>query len=138
MENLLMHVTHTDTGFACWCDLLPGWTTSHGHDFAKFERYVYESVDFYVQCAREDGEEYHSLLDGEYRLVYDFDVCGLLNYYQGVLTFAGLQKITGVNQKQLAHYAAGRSKPRKQIAERIEASLKTFGRNLQNISLWTE
>lgn len=137
MEKLLMHVTHTNTGYACWCDLLPGWTTSHGNDFSKFERYVYESLNFYVKCAREDGEEYPPILDGEYRLVYDFDICGLLNYYQGVLTFAGLQKITGINQKQLAHYAAGRSKPRKQIAETIVSSLINFGNNLQNISLWT-
>lgn len=138
MHTILMHATHTDTGWCCWCELLPGWTTSHGHDFSKFERFVYESVNFYVECAQKDNEEYPSVLDGEYRVVYDFDVCGLLNYYKGILPLSGLQIITGVNQKQLAHYAAGRSKPRKQIADRIASSLRTFGEKLQNTTLWSE
>lgn len=137
MPTLVMHTTHTATGFACCCDLLPGWTTSHGHNFEKFDKYVRESVEFYVKCAREDGDEYPEFLDDEYEIIYDFDVCGLLNYYQGILSFAGLQKITGVNQKQLAHYAAGRSKPRRHIAQQIMASIQSFGTELQKVSLWT-
>ena len=97
MSTLVMHTTHTATGFACCCDLLPGWTTSHGHNFDKFDRYVRESVDFYVKCAREDGDEYPGFLDAEYEIIYDFDVCGLLNYYQGILSFAGLQLVSQNN-----------------------------------------
>ena len=138
MHTILMHATHTDTGWCCWCDLLPGWTTSHGHDFSKFERFVYESVDFYVECARNDDEEYPAILNEDYRVVYDFDICGLLNYYKGILSLSGLQIITGVNQKQLAHYAAGRSKPRKQMADRIATSLRAFGEKLQGTALRLE
>lgn len=135
MNTITINVTHISTGFACWCDLLPGWTVSHGNDFGKFLEYARESIAFYVRCAKEDGDEYPSILDGDYDIECTFDVCGLLNYYQGVLTFAGMQKITGVNQKQLAHYAAGRSVPRKNTAEQIGSCLHKFGKELQSIKI---
>ena len=59
----------------------------------------------------------------------------LLNYYQGILPFSGLQIITGVNQKQLAHYAAGRSKPRLQQVKKIEEGLHAFASELQTVSV---
>ena len=100
-----MKTTHTATGYCCMCDLIPGWTTSHGHDFRKFDMYARESIDFYVDCAKKNGDEYPKVFDGEYEIEYQFDVPALLHYYQGTLSFSGLQRITGVNQKQLAHYA---------------------------------
>ena len=47
------------------------------------------------------------VLKGEYNLVYRFDVESFLNYYKGIFTNAALERITGINQKQLQHYASG-------------------------------
>lgn len=118
------------------CDLLPGWTVSGSKDFGKFKAYVQESIDFYLDCAKKDGDEYPAVFDGEYEVVYVFDVCALLNYLQGTFTFAGLQTITGINQKQLAHYAAGRSKPRLQQAQKIKEGLQSFAENLRTVSVY--
>ena len=117
------------------CDLLPGWTVSGSKDFKKFKAYVQESIDFYLDCARKDGDEYPAVFDGEYEVVYLFDTCGLLNYYQGILSFSGLQAITGINQKQLAHYAAGRSKPRPQQVKKIEEGIHAFANELRTVSV---
>lgn len=130
-----MKTSHTDSGFCCMCDLLPGWTVSGSKDFKKFKAYVQESIDFYLDCARKDGDEYPAVFDGEYEVVYLFDTCGLLNYYQGILSFSGLQAITGINQKQLAHYAAGRSKPRPQQVKKIEEGIHTFANELRTVSV---
>ncbi len=131
-----MKTTHTATGYGCCCDLLPGWTASSGHDFKKFHAYVLESIRFYVDCAREDGEEYPALFDGEFEVVYSMDACALLAYYQGVITFSGLEKFTGINQRQLAHYAAGRSTPRPKQEQRILAGLQTLGNQLKTDSVF--
>lgn len=130
-----MKTSHTDSGFCCMCDLLPGWTVSGSKDFRKFKAYVQESIDFYLDCARKDGDEYPAVFDGEYEVVYLFDTCGLLNYYQGILSFSGLQAITGINQKQLAHYAAGRSKPRPQQVKKIEEGIHAFANELRTVSV---
>lgn len=131
-----MKTSHTDSGFCCSCDLLPGWTVSGSKDFKKFKAYVQESIDFYLDCARKDGDEYPNVFDGEYEVVYQFDTCGLLNYYQGILSFSGLQEITGINQKQLAHYAAGRSKPRPQQVKKIEEGIHAFANELRTVSVF--
>lgn len=135
MEKVVMKTSHTDSGFCCMCDLLPGWTVSGSKDFRKFKAYVQESIDFYLDCARKDGDEYPAVFDGEYEVVYLFDTCGLLNYYQGILSFSGLQAITGINQKQLAHYAAGRSKPRPQQVKKIEEGIHAFANELRTVSV---
>jgi hypothetical protein len=57
-----------------------------------------------------------------------------MDYYKGVFTKAALERITGINQTQLGHYAAGRSKPRKQQILKIEKALHKLGEELCTIS----
>lgn len=129
-----MKTSVTDSGYCCMCDLLPGWTVSGSKDFSKFRAYVQESIDFYIDCAKKDGDKYPEVFDGKYEVTYDFDTCALLSYLQGTITFSGLQAITGINQKQLAHYAAGRSKPRPQQAHKIKKGLQSFAEKLRTVS----
>lgn len=56
-------------------------------------------------------------------------------HYQNIFSFAALQYITGVNQRQLWHYAAGRSKPRQRQAEKIVNSLRNLGKELVALSV---
>ena len=135
MEQVVMKTSHTESGYCCSCDLLPGWTVSGSKDFKKFKAYVQESIDFYLECAKKDGDEYPAVFDVVYEVSYHFDACALLNYYQGILSFSGLQAITGINQKQLAHYAAGRSKPRPQQVKKIEDGLHALANELRTVSV---
>lgn len=135
MEQVIMKTSHTETGYCCTCDLLPGWTVSGSKDFKRFKVYVQESIDFYLDCAKKDGDKYPAVFDGKYEIIYLFDTCALLNYYQGILSFSGLQSITGIHQKQLAHYAAGRSKPHPQQVKKIEDGLHAFANELQTVSV---
>lgn len=134
METLLLNTAKTDMGYCASCDLLPGWIVAYTGDFSGFEAYVKESLDFYVECAKEDNEAYPAILDTEYRLMYKFDIQSLLCHYQKIFSFSALQFITGVNQRQLWHYAAGRSKPRKQQAEKIVNRLNSLGKELISLS----
>lgn len=136
MEQVVMKTSYTESGYCCMCDLLPGWTVSGSKNFEKFKAYVQESIDFYLHCAKKDGDEYPALFDDEYEVVYQLDTCALLNYLQGTLTFSGLQAITGINQKQLAHYAAGRSKPRYQQERKIKEGLQAFANNLKTVAVY--
>jgi predicted transcriptional regulator len=55
--------------------------------------------------------------------------------YKGIFTRAALERITGINQTQLGHYAAGRSKPRIMQVKKIEKALHELGEELSTISL---
>lgn len=74
MEKVILETARTENGYSCTCGLLPGWLVAYDGDFEGFRKYVQESVDFYLECAREDGEAYAPVFDGEYELAYRFDV----------------------------------------------------------------
>ena len=90
MEKVIMKTSYGDTGYCCMCELLPGWTASSGKDFKKFDSYVRESIDFYLDCARKDGDGYPSVFDSEYEIEYEFDIRALLTIF----------RITGYNWNQ--------------------------------------
>lgn len=135
MEKVVMNVARTDTGYCCDCDLLPGWVVTGSDNFEDFKKYVKESVDFYIDCARQDGDEYPPVFDGEYEIVYKFDVTSLLDYYRGIFSFSALQTITGINQKQLCHYASGISKPRPKQAAKIADGLHRLAKDLLTVTV---
>ncbi len=73
MERIVMNTGVTETGYCCSCDLLPGWVVSGTDNFEDFKKMVKESIDFYVERAKADGEDYPSVLDSDYEIVYQFD-----------------------------------------------------------------
>lgn len=135
MEKVVMNVARTNTGYGCCCDLLPGWVVAGSNDFNEFKIEVQESIAFYVDCSKEDGTAYPSVFDGEYQIIYKFDVSSLLNYYRGIFSFSALQTITGINQKQLCHYASGISKPRSKQAQKIVDGLHRLAEELLTVSI---
>ncbi len=92
-------------------------------------------MDFFKETAVKEGLEYPSFLDGNYEIEYEFDVQSLLEYYSGILSLSGLEKITGIHQKQLWAYLNNKSKPRRRQVERIQKGLHDLGKELSAISL---
>lgn len=135
MATIIVNTAKTEKGYSCNCNLLPGWIVAYTGDFEGFRNYVKESIDFYVECAKEDGTSYPKILDEDYEIVYKFDVQSLLEYYRGIFSFSALQTITGINQKQLSHYATGISKPRPAQAEKIAKGLRKLAHELQVVTV---
>jgi hypothetical protein len=59
----------------------------------------------------------------------------LLNYYKGIFTNASLERITGIKQKQIQHYATGLKKPRTAQKIKIQNSLHELAGELMAIEL---
>ena len=135
MEKVIIETARTENGYCGACELLPGWIVTCTGDYDAFKKEVADSIRFYVECARKDNESYPPLFDGTYEIVYKFDVRSLLLYYQGIFSFSALQTITGINQKQLAHYAAGRCKPRRAQAEKIANGLHALAKDLMQVTV---
>ena len=76
-----------------------------------------------------------AILKGEYKLAYKYDTESLLNYYKGIFTNAALERITGINQKQLQHYASGIKKPRVAQTRKIQTALHNLGNELLAVEL---
>jgi predicted RNase H-like HicB family nuclease len=76
-----------------------------------------------------------AVLRGKYRIVYQFDTESLFNYYKGIFTNAAMERITGINQKQIQHYSTGLKKPRETQKKKIEMALHQLGSELLAVEL---
>jgi len=70
-----------------------------------------------------------------YVIEWKINTQSFLEYYKGVLSLSGLEKITGVNQKQLSNYLNRRAVPRRKQVERINNGLHRFARELLSVTL---
>ena len=94
-----------------------------------------EQMQFYKQTAIKDGFEYPAFLDDKFEMAYKFDTKSLLEYYSGILSLSGMEKITGIHQKQLWKYLHTDTIPRKKQLSKIERGLHLLGKELSSISL---
>lgn len=67
---------------------------------------------------------------GEYTITWRYDTESFLYYYGSFISLAGMERITGINQKQLWAYMHGRKKPRQAQKEKITNALHRFARDL--------
>lgn len=82
-----------------------------------------------------DDKNIPETLKGEYEIIWKFDVESLLEYYKGIFSQTGIARLTGINEKQLNHYASGLKKPRAAQAKKIENALHKLGGELLAIEL---
>lgn len=86
-----------------------------------------------VETLREINQ--FSWKNDEFELVYHYDTVSFFNYYKGIFTNAALERITGINAKQLQHYASGLRTPRPAQLKKLEDGLHRLGNELIAIEL---
>ncbi len=106
-----------------------------GSTIEEIKTNLIDALDVFVETSKEMGLEVPEELNGDYEIRFSMDVKSLLTYYAGIFTKAGLERLTGINQKQLWHYAKGKSVPRRAQVERIENALHRLGAELLSVSL---
>jgi predicted RNase H-like HicB family nuclease len=100
-----------------------------GETVAAAKENVMQGLQLYVKNAKNLPD----ILKGEYEVEYFYDMQSFLNFYEKVLSKSGLEKITGINQKQLGHYANGNKIPRITTVRKIESSLHSLGKELSQV-----
>ena len=135
MEKVIVNVAKTPNGYSASIDILPGWVLGTSGSFDLFKKELQDSIDIFVEWAKEDGDEYPSVFDGDYIFEYKFSIESLLCCYNGILSRSALSRITGINEKQLGHYACGRSRPRQAQKVKIINGLHRLGNELLAVSV---
>ena len=90
-----------------------------------------EAIELYL----EDNPNPCEVLSGEFELKFKIDAATFINYYSSIFTKAALSRITGINERQLWHYAAGVHKPRRQQLEKIQRGIQSLTKELSAINL---
>ena len=104
-----------------------------GNTVAEAKQSVIDAITLIKQ--NNSAKNIPEILKSDYKLVYKFDVQSFLDYYKGVFTPAALERIAGINQKQIQHYSSGHRKPRPEQRRKIEAALHKLGQELMEVEL---
>ena len=83
----------------------------------------------------EFGYQVPEALVDDYKLVFRMDTKSFLQMYCKIFTKSALERLTGINQKQLWHYANGVTKPRPAQVQKIEKALHKLGEELISLEL---
>ena len=96
---------------------------------------VAEAKDDFLLC-RDEMKEYYDEIGKEFpdlEFIYQYDTASFLEYYSKIISLAGLERLTGVNQGQLSHYLTGKLKPSAKTTQKIQRHLHAFGKELQHL-----
>jgi predicted RNase H-like HicB family nuclease len=102
-----------------------------GNTVAEAKQSIIDAIALYKKY----NTSVPAILKSKYDIVYKFDTQSFLNYYKGIFTNASLERITGINQRQLQHYATGLKKPRPAQTKKIQTSLHKLGSELMAVEL---
>lgn len=127
-------IEHAGNNFSAYILDVDGIAVT-GDSVDEIKASMLDAIEDYIEVCKEFNLEIPKQFEGEYELMFELDVCSLLKIYEGIFSKAGLEKLTGINQKQLWHYANGKSKPRQAQRLKIEKGLHRLGNELISIHL---
>lgn len=133
MKTVEVIVEHAGNNLSAYIEDAPVITT--GNDVKEIEKNMQEAVELYLESCKEMNIEPVEVLQGEFTLKFKIDAATFINYYSSIFTKAALSRITGINERQLWHYAAGVHKPRKQQLEKIQKGINALTEELAAINL---
>lgn len=128
-HKLVVDVSWTGKNFCCaWSHESVGTVVVTAKTLAKLKEDFEESLKLHIEGCISDGDivpEY--LVAGDYKLEYNLDTAALLRDAETYTTMAAISRASGINQKQLSHYANGIKHPRSMQRARIIAGLRVIG-----------
>lgn len=133
MKTVEVIVEHAGNNLSAYIEGAPVITV--GNDVKEIEKNMKEAVELYLESCQEMNIAPVEVLQGEFSLKFKIDAATFINYYSSIFTKAALSRITGINERQLWHYAAGVHKPRKQQLEKIQKGINALTEELGAINL---
>ena len=134
MHTLTAIIESLENNYSAYIEGIDG-VVATGSTIAEIKQNLLDAIQDYMDSCRELECVLPEALQGEYQIVFSMDVKSLLTLYQSIFTKSGLERLTGINQKQLWHYANCISVPRRAQALKIEKALHRLGHELLAIQL---
>ncbi len=134
MKKNIVEISFVNKNFSAHVPALIG-CVSTGVSPEEIKANIEEAIQFHLEGMKEDGDTIPASFKGKFELVFKFDTQSLLKYYKNVITGSALERYSGINQKQLNHYANMYRKPKPEQMKKIEAAFHNLGRELLAVEL---
>ena len=134
MVTLNAVIEHAGDNFSAYVEEITG-IGGIGDTLDEVKKDLEEGLKILKEDCLEYGYEVPEELKRDYRIVFRMDTKSFLQMYCKIFTKSALERLTGINQKQLWHYAQGLSKPRPTQVKKIETALHRLGEELISLEL---
>jgi predicted RNase H-like HicB family nuclease len=131
MEKLIINLGASSNHFGAYAENCEG-IYGAGNTVEEAKENVLEGLRLFIEY---NEDRLPDILKGAYEIEWKYDVQSFMNYYHKLFNCSALERITGINQKLLHHYASGLKKPREAQRKKIEASLHRLGSELLAVRL---
>lgn len=93
-----------------------------------------EALQFHIEGMVQDGDAVPEWLQkGEYELAFNLETSALLRNCERYTSIAAIARASGINERQLSHYANGLKKPRPEQRKRIVEGLHKIGKEFLSV-----
>ena len=119
---------HKFSIYSCGADDLPYGVLGTGDTIAGAK------MDFMLayQEIKETFKDRNKAFE-EVEFLFRYDIPSFLEEFAYAFTLAGLERITGINQKQLGHYISGYRRPSAKTVRKMEEGIHRFSEQLNMI-----
>jgi len=96
---------------------------------------VEEAIEDFKGCYEDMRKSFER--DNQYfqevEFEFHYDTASFLEFYTTFFSLAGLSRLTGIHKGQLSHYVTGVRKPSKQTIRKIDTSVHSFAKGLNQV-----
>lgn len=131
-KRLLINICASSDSFGAYAENCDGIYAA-GDSVGAVKKDVIDAISIYKEITPVD--EWAAPIKEDWPIKWVYDTQSLLQYYQGILSNAAIERLSGINQKQLWNYSKGLSKPRKAQKDKLEYALHSLGQDLLDFSL---
>ncbi len=132
MKEVDVIIEHAGDNLSAYIKGAPIITT--GKTIKDVEANIKEAIELYLDVCREENCKPVKIFTDEYQLKFKLDAPTFINHYSSIFTKSALSRVTGINERQLWRYAAGKNIPRKQQLEKFQKGIHKLTQELQSIS----
>ena len=130
MRKLRAIISKGQEDYGAWFENFPG-AYGAGETVAEAKKNLKEGLRLYIK----HNEVSDWLRNKEYEVIFKYDSQSFLSYFKGIFTNAALERLSGINQRQINHYATGRKKPRPAQLKKLEMGIHKLAGELMAVEL---
>lgn len=129
MEKIKVEVNWCEKNFACvWGCPDFGSIIVTNKTLEGLKKEFQKSLQWQIEDMLADGDDVPQwLASGDFEIDYDLHISAILRNAEQFTTMAAISRASGINQRQLTHYASSLKEPRPAQRERIIAGLHRIG-----------
>jgi len=133
MEKIQVKIGWSGNNYSCVADdmALNGIIVVTNKTLEGLKKDFQESLHFHLEGCLQDNDVLPEwLVSGQYEVNFLLETSALLHSLDGIITRSAISRATGINERQIGHYASGYRTPRPQQREKIINGIHAISRQL--------